>query len=149
MVRHYGLDTGDAVLDVGCAKGFLVKDFQDLDIDAYGIDVSRYAIRNAVTKNCQVGNAHDIPFAPLQFDLAVSINTLHNLHRSGVARALREMKRVATNQYIVVDAWRTPQEKKNIMDWNLTAKTIMHVDDWLAFFRKVGYTGDWCWTINS
>ena len=27
MVRHFDLKPGDRVLDVGCAKGFLVKDF--------------------------------------------------------------------------------------------------------------------------
>jgi hypothetical protein len=29
--------------------------------------------------------------------------------------------------------------------WNLTAKTIKHVDEWKAFFKRVGYTGDYYW----
>ena len=37
---------GSRVLDVGCAKGFLVKDFLDLGIDAYGLDISEYALKN-------------------------------------------------------------------------------------------------------
>ena len=31
--------------------------------------------------------------------------------------------------------------------WNLTAKTIMSVDDWIKFFAKNGYTGDYFWFI--
>jgi hypothetical protein len=31
--------------------------------------------------------------------------------------------------------------------WNLTAQTIMHVDEWKAFFAEVGYTGDYYWFI--
>ena len=29
--------------------------------------------------------------------------------------------------------------------WNLTAKTIMHVDDWKAFFNDIGYTDNYDW----
>ena len=31
--------------------------------------------------------------------------------------------------------------------WNLTAKTVMHVDEWKSFFAEVGYTGDYYWFI--
>ena len=32
------------VLDVGCAKGFLVEALRDRGVEAFGIDVSEYAI---------------------------------------------------------------------------------------------------------
>jgi hypothetical protein len=31
--------------------------------------------------------------------------------------------------------------------WNLTAKTIMSVDDWKLFFEEVDYKGDYYWFI--
>jgi hypothetical protein len=31
--------------------------------------------------------------------------------------------------------------------WNLTAKTMMHVDEWKLFFDQVGFTGDYYWFI--
>ena len=31
--------------------------------------------------------------------------------------------------------------------WNLTAQTIMSVDEWIGFFKSVGYTGDYYWFI--
>ena len=30
-------------------------------------------------------------------------------------------------------------------DWNLTAQTMMSVDDWKVFFAEAGYTGDYYW----
>ena len=36
------------VLEIGCAKGFLVKAFQDMGIDAIGIDISSYAIKRSI-----------------------------------------------------------------------------------------------------
>src|SRR3954469_8951063 len=46
MVRHFDLRPGDRVLDVGAAKGFLVKDFMKAcpGLEAYGVDISRYAL---------------------------------------------------------------------------------------------------------
>jgi hypothetical protein len=32
-------------------------------------------------------------------------------------------------------------------DWNLTARTILSVDDWKQLFDDVGYTGDYYWFI--
>ena len=43
IVSRYNLKKGDRVLDIGCAKGFLVKDLLSIGIEAYGIDVSEYA----------------------------------------------------------------------------------------------------------
>ena len=44
IVQHFNLSEGDKVLDVGCGKGFLVKDLLSLGIDVYGVDISKYAI---------------------------------------------------------------------------------------------------------
>ena len=61
------------VLDVGCGKGFMLHDFQEFS-SAYtvaGIDVSKYAIENAmdsVKKNVKIGDAKEIPFEDNSFD---------------------------------------------------------------------------------
>jgi hypothetical protein len=34
-----------------------------------------------------------------------------------------------------------------MVQWNLTAETAMHVDDWQAMFAEVGYNGDFYWFI--
>ena len=41
---------GKKVLEIGCAKGFVVEDLRELGIDAYGLDVSEYAISQASEK---------------------------------------------------------------------------------------------------
>ena len=40
--------------------------------------------------------------------------------------------------FITVDAYRTNEEKFRMSDWNLTAKTVMHVDEWREFFDQNG-----------
>src|SRR5262249_35468912 len=46
MVAHWNLAAGMRVLDIGCGKGFLVKDFMKAcpGLDAYGLDISEYAM---------------------------------------------------------------------------------------------------------
>ena len=47
---HFGLKAGDSVLDVGCAKGFMMHDMAELipGLVVKGIDVSDYAIAHAM-----------------------------------------------------------------------------------------------------
>ena len=89
-----------------------------------------------------------MPFDDNTFDVVISINTVHNLEREECAKALQEIERVSKgNSYITVDAYRNEEEKKRMFDWNLTAKTIMSVDEWVIFFNEIGYTGDYYWFI--
>jgi SAM-dependent methyltransferase len=150
---HWRLDGSSSILDVGCAKGFMMHDMSELipGITVKGIDVSQYAIENAIETmrpHVQVANATALPFADKSFDIVISINTIHNLDRDGCAQALREIERVARRgSFITVDAYRNDEERERMYAWNLTAKTIMSVDEWVAFFKEVGYTGDYYWFI--
>lgn len=151
--QHFGLSASSSVLDVGCAKGFMMHDLAELipGITVKGVDVSDYAIANTIEDmraHVQVADARSLPFADKSFDVVISINTIHNLPRDECAQALREIERVSrVGSYITVDAYRTEEEKDRMYAWNLTAQTIMHVDEWKAFFVEVGYTGDYFWFI--
>jgi SAM-dependent methyltransferase len=150
---HYGLTSSSSLLDVGCAKGFMVHDFARAipGISIRGVDVSQYAIDNALDgmkANLQVSDARSLPFPDSSFDLVVSINTVHNLDRQDCIRALSEIERVSDgDSFITVDAYRTEEEKDAMFAWNLTAQTILHVDDWRTLFSEAGYTGDYYWFI--
>ena len=151
--KHYGLTKNASVLDVGCAKGFMLYDFLQVipGIKVAGVDISSYAIENAVEAvkpSVQVGNAKDLPFPDKSFDLVISINTIHNLPLEECKQALREIQRVTRrNAFITVDAYRTGEEKKRMDAWNLTAKTYMSVKEWIALYKEAGYRGDYNWFI--
>ena len=151
--KHWNLDSNSSVLDVGCAKGFMMHDFAELipGITVKGIDISQYAIDNAIEDmkpHVQVGNALSLPFEDKSFDVIISVTTLHNLEREECAIALQEIERVSRKgAFITVDAYRNEEEKERMYNWNLTAKTIMSVEEWEIFFKQVGYTGDYYWFI--
>ncbi len=47
LIASLPIKPGERVLDFGCAKGFLVKALRILDVEAWGVDVSEYAIAHA------------------------------------------------------------------------------------------------------
>lgn len=150
---HYGLPSDAAILDVGCAKGFLLHDFRQImpHCTVAGVDVSEYAIEHSmedVRAFLTVASGDDLPYPDRSFDLVVSINSIHNLPPERLKVALREIERVGRGKaYVTVDAWRTETERENLMKWILTAESYMHVDDWKRLFDEVGYTGDYWWFI--
>lgn len=151
IVAHFGLKPGDRVLDVGCAKGFLVKDLLALGIDAYGVDVSRYALMHCEPETVgrlHLGSADSLPFPDRSFAAVLSINTAHNLPRERCRVALQEMERLAPGKgFVQVDSYRTPEQKEIFESWVLTAEFHDYPEGWKALFAEAGYTGDWYWTI--
>lgn len=151
FIQHYGLTQRSALLDIGCAKGFMLHDFKEAlpGMTVRGIDCSHYAIEQALESMkpyVSIGDARLLPFEDQSFDLVISINTLHNLEGEELKQALREMQRVSRGKsFLTVDAYRTEEERELMFAWNLTAKTILHVEEWEALFASVGYTGDYYW----
>ena len=149
--KQYNLTKDSKVLDVGCAKGFMMHDFSEMipGIEVQGIDVSKYAIENcmpSVKDFVQVADARELPFEDNSFDLVISVTTVHNFDREQCIQALQEIERVSKkNAFITVDAYRNDLEKEAMHAWNLTAKTILHVDEWKKLFEEAGYSSDYFW----
>ena len=151
FIDHWSLDENSSILDVGCAKGFMMYDFSEKlpNMTIQGVDISNYAIENCkkeMKNKVKVGNAKSLEFDDNSFDYVLSINTIHNLEIDECELAIKEIQRVKRKgAYIVVDAYRNEFEKERLMAWVLTAKTILSVDDWIKLFNKCGYTGDYFW----
>ncbi|MEQ8814117.1 MAG: methyltransferase domain-containing protein [Thalassobaculum sp.] len=156
MIAHFGLKPGMRVLDVGAAKGFLVKDFMIAcpGLEAFGLEISEYALKHCepeVVGRLHLGNAVSLPFPDHSFDAVISLNTLHNLERPQLITALQEIMRVTKGgkAFVQVDSYRNEEERAIFLDWVLTAHTHDYPDGWLKLFDEAGYTGDYFWTLIS
>ena len=154
IVDRYGLKPGDRVLDVGCAKGFLMKDLADAlpGLDVWGLDISQYAIDHChpdVAGRILRGSCDALPFDESSFQAVIAINVVHNLNRSGVLQSLREIERVGSpgRAFVQNDAYRNDDELEIFEAWMLTARTYCKPHEWEEIFREAGYTGDYFWTI--
>ena len=153
IVAHFGLRPGQRVLDVGCAKAFLVKDLMLVcpGLTVYGLDISHYALTHAEPEaagRLVLGTADALPFRSGTFDAVLCINVVHNLDEARCVAAVREIERLAPGRgYLRVDAYRTEAERRVFLEWVLTAVTFFTPDRWRALLADAGYTGDYSWTI--
>ena len=152
MIKHYSLKQNAKILDIGCAKGYLVKDFKDIlkKSTILGVDISDYAIDKShkkIKKNLIVANSIELPFENSYFDLVISINSLHNiLDLESLEKTFKEIKRVSKkNIFISLGAYENKKEKENLDKWAVVATTYMHKKNWLKFFKKNNFNCDYSW----
>lgn len=151
--KIYELNKQARILDVGCAKGYLLHDLYELNpyFDLYGIDISSYAINQSpetIRNKILCINCKELPFKDKYFDFTISINTVHNLELEECKNAIAEIQRVSKGKsFIQVDAYRNDEELAFFKDWMLTARTYLKPEEWIQLFHDVGYTGDYYWTI--
>jgi len=145
----YNLKKDAKILDVGCGKGFLLYEFKKLlpDSRISGFDLSGYAISNCnqeIKENLFVHKAQDkYPFQDKEFDLVISITTLHNLAIFDLKNALKEFERVGKDKYIAVESYRNEAELFNLQCWALTCQAFFNTKEWAWLFNEFGYTGDY------
>jgi len=125
------------VLDVGCAKGFLVKAFKEQGIEAWGVDVSEYALSTApedVREHLyRVDlNKDALPFPDEYFDCVTFLGTIECL--DDYNKVLSEIKRVmqpGAGLYLRT-AYRTEPE-------DTIRKNVHNRGYWLKEFRRYGF----------
>jgi SAM-dependent methyltransferase len=149
IISVYNLSNKSSMLDVGCGKSFLLYEIQLLlpDIQITGLDISKYALEHSHPEFKGKLIEHDartkLPFNDLEFDLVISINTLHNFYLPKLVIALSEMERVSSQKYLVVEAYRNLTEFFNVQCWALTAPTLITPEEWEWLFQISGYSGDY------
>ena len=153
IIDIYELRDGHRILDVGCGKGFLLKDLllENKNLNVFGLDISQYAINNSeeeVFGRIHLGTAESLPFPDDSFDFVISLNTIHNFKRNNAIKAVKEIERVSKGKsFIQVDSFYNEKQKEIFESWVLTAEYYDYPEEWLKLYNEAGYTGDYDWTI--
>lgn len=88
------------VVDVGCAKGYLVRHLRRRGFDAWGVDISQYAIDNAPDDTANWLRIYDITskdpsfFGNEAFNMAVCFETMEHIPEPQVDLALSNIRRL-------------------------------------------------------
>lgn len=123
------------VLEIGCAKGFLVKALRDIGVKAYGCDISEYALNEAPEEVKDYLYLIDItdpePITLPKFDLVVSYDTFEHLPETSLDNVFAFLEKVGTRYYIKVGTPNTP-------DWqhDSTHITIKPLEFWQERFEE-------------
>ncbi len=149
MIKYYKLNNKSKILDIGCAKGFMMYEFKKAlpNCEIKGIDISRYCKKKAIKKikkYIKIGTCEKLPYPNKYFDFVVSISTIHNVTKTGIKKSLKEIVRVSKkNSFIKIKAYKNAAEKNKINQWNLVAKSNLSQNQWLKLFAETNYTHDY------
>ncbi len=149
LIDTYNLVSGSKILDVGCGKGFLLYEIYKInpDIIIKGFDISKYAIQNSKEEIKNFLHEYDarniFPYQNNEFDLVISLGTLHNFKLPDLKQTVGEIERVGSKGYIMLESFRNNRELFNLQCWALTCETFFDTDTWISFYESVGYTGDY------
>ena len=116
LIKTYKLRKGSKILDVGCGKGFLLKELLNLEpgLKIFAFDISQYALNN-FADNTNIKKFHHraekkFPFKNNFFDLVISLATLHNLEIFDLKKSIEEIERVGKKKYIMVESYKNDKE---------------------------------------
>lgn len=126
------------VLDAGCAMGYLVAALRERGVEAYGIDISDYAIccvREDIRPYCAVGSLLDpLPEGlPEQYDVVVTIEVLEHLYADTGKKAIQNLCSLADT--VIFSS--SPDD--------FTEKTHLNVQQreyWARLFAENGFYDD-------
>ncbi len=102
---------GIKVLDLGCGNGRVFELLKDLDIEYYGLDISRelinHAKKNVPNGHFLVGDLLETPYQDSYFDLVLSLATLHHIPSEAARnKAIKEIYRITKpSGYILITSW--------------------------------------------
>ena len=94
MIDYLGLTREHRILDFGCAKGFLVKALRMLYRQAWGIDISQYAIDNCdpeVKLYCMHPRSILYHSLPLSYDFCIAKDVFEHMSEGGLKTVLSQL----------------------------------------------------------
>lgn len=130
-------------LDVGCGTGLLVWYLRKLGVEAYGMEISKYALSRAypiIKKYLRFGNVLNLPFKDKSFDMVGSFNVLEHIYKEEIAKALFECNRVCKRFHF--HKIFTPGNRwiKTFHKGDLSQVNIASISWWEKLFKKLGFS---------
>jgi len=123
----------ESVLDVGGARGYVVKKLNDRGVRAVCLDGSRHAYETRATDDFVLHDARKVPwpFHDQEFDLCTSFSFFEHFREKDIDVIMKEMARVAKRGLFSITFEKTPQ------DIDVTHKTFRPREWWLERFKTV------------
>jgi len=151
FIKRYNLNNKSKILDLGCKKGFIMRDLKTLlpRAKVYGIEDHIYPIKNAekeIKKKIIFSNYYDIPFKKNYFDLVIGFSSIYKYNFIDVVKTIKEINRVSKQSFITIASYSTKKEKEIFYKWTLLGTTVLHKKEWMEIFKLTKYKGDFYFT---
>ena len=143
----FGLQPGNSVLEVGCAKGYILYEFHELGLQVTGVDASAYAIAHAkeeIRDRIVLNSSGKLPFTNESFDFVLAKEVIPHLEMPAALELISECMRVARDKTKIFLELQCAESEEGAMlmkAWDVTHTTIKPGNWWVARLKELGYEG--------
>ncbi len=155
ICEDYELNEDSTILQIGCEKGFLLHDFNEIfpRMKVQGYEMSKYAIDTAKPSVKDVimhGGYDKLPYEDNEFDFVIAMGVVYTLTLADALSCLKEIQRVGKGKsFITLGSYRHDEGRNLFNMWTVLGTTILHVDEWVEVLKEAGYTGDYLFTTSE
>lgn len=147
MINTLGIKAGQSILDFGCAKGFLVKSFRLFDFEAFGCDISSYAI-STVDKDIQnfcwpIEGCNDSNIFKRKYDWMISKDVFEHLNEQDLRYLLTKSRDYVKKIFLVIPLADNDECGKYIIpeyDNDVTHVLAKSSKWWTNLFQECGWS---------
>jgi SAM-dependent methyltransferase len=137
LIQALGIREGDRVLDYGCAKGYLVHALRLLHIDAWGFDISEYALSEA---HPDVRSYVRSVFIDARgFDWIIAKDVLEHVTYQGIRPLLSQFRRCTNGLFVAVPLAENGKYCIEAYERDVTHVIREGLDWWVAEIEKAGF----------
>jgi len=143
IIETLQIDESHHVLDFGCAKGYMVKAFRLLYRNAYGVDISDYAINNSdkdVGKFLlKINDSSDISNFNKTFDFTIAKDVFEHIPYDKINKVLIDIRKYTKCLFVIVPLG--DGKKYYIDSYELDRTHVIREDRdwWTNKFKESGY----------
>lgn len=100
ILKYLKPKEGEAILDLGCSRGFYIRELAAYTSGALGVDISEASLREAVTPKVIYGDITNLDFVANSFDKVYSLHTVE--HLPNLERFFAEIARILKPRGIAI-----------------------------------------------
>jgi len=132
------------VLDVGCARGAYLSGWRQIGIEAEGIDISEWAVKNPCDKRLKLSQGDitkGLPYPDKSFDLVTCFDVLEHLTEEDIHKAIKELRRISSKWVVISTLFKDVERHRDMFYADPTHLTFRTKQWWFDHLEcdKYGY----------
>jgi len=144
LIDFLGISRHSTILEFGCAKGYLVKAFRILWREAYGCDISEYAISHAdpdVVNFVRLCNDDIVPFSN-HFNLCIAKDVFEHISENELNLTLNNLRLKCDHLFAVIPLGDGSRFVVPAYNQDITHVTAKDMEWWVKKFNESGWKLD-------
>ncbi len=132
-----GIKGGEVVLDYGCARGYLVKSLRAANVDAYGYDISEWAIANC-DPEMKPFVSNELQTGDMIWDHIIAKDVLEHIEELVLDKLIPQLLQSTRKQLFIIVPLTDDQGRYLCLVDEMDSTHVIRwtLPDWLTYLQK-------------